>query len=70
MPDLTAARARLRFGLLNFVLMGAALVSLVVGYWLLSKGSTTAAPFLLVLGYCVLFPLGLALSPKAPNPGE
>jgi hypothetical protein len=70
MPDPTAARARLRFGPLNFALLGAALVSLVVGYWLLSKGSTTTAPFLLVLGYCVLFPLGLALSPKASSAGE
>jgi len=32
-----------------------------VGYALLAGGSTTVAPFLLVLGYCVLFPLGLAL---------
>jgi hypothetical protein len=34
---------------------------LAVGYVLLAKGSTTLAPVLLVLGYCVLFPLGLAL---------
>jgi len=43
------------------VLLGAAVVSLALGYWLLSKGSTTLAPVLLVLGYCVLFPVGLAL---------
>jgi len=41
--------------------LGGALVSLALGYWLLSKGSTTLAPVLLVLGYCVLFPVGLAL---------
>jgi hypothetical protein len=35
--------------------------ALVVGYVLLAGGSTTLAPILLVLGYCVLFPLGLAL---------
>ena len=34
---------------------------LAVGYLLLSKGETTLAPILLVAGYCVLFPLGLAL---------
>jgi hypothetical protein len=34
---------------------------LALGYYLLSKGSTTAAPILLVLGYCVFVPLGLAL---------
>lgn len=36
-------------------------MSLAVGYWLLSRGDTTLAPVLLVLGYCVLFPVGLAL---------
>jgi len=36
-------------------------LSLAVGYWLLSRGDTTLAPVLLVLGYCVLFPVGLAL---------
>ena len=70
MPDLTPARARLRFGPLNFALLAAAVACLVVGYVMLSKGSTGAAPVLLVLGYCVLFPLGLALSPKAATPGE
>jgi hypothetical protein len=34
---------------------------LVAGYWLLAQGSTTAAPVLLVLGYCVLLPLGVIL---------
>ncbi|HXF96046.1 MAG TPA: hypothetical protein VNI61_08065 [Gemmatimonadales bacterium] len=38
-----------------------ALASLTAGYWLLAQGSTTAAPILLVLGYCVFFPVGLAL---------
>ena len=70
MPDQSPTRARLRFGALNYALLAAAVGSLVVGYALLSKGSTAAAPFLLVLGYCVLFPLGLALSPKTPVPGE
>ncbi|MGH7530301.1 MAG: hypothetical protein ACREMN_07950 [Gemmatimonadales bacterium] len=55
------ARSRLRFGPRNYVLLGAALVSLAAGYLLLSQGSTTLAPVLLVLGYCVLFPVGLAV---------
>lgn len=55
------ARSRLRFGARNYILLGAAVVSLAVGYWLLSRGSTTLAPVLLVLGYCVLFPVGLAV---------
>jgi hypothetical protein len=36
-------------------------MALGAGYALLAGGSTTVAPILLVLGYCVLFPLGLAL---------
>jgi hypothetical protein len=61
MPEQIVARSRLRFGPRNYAFLGAAIVSLVVGYWLLSKGSTTLAPILLVLGYCVFFPVGLAL---------
>jgi hypothetical protein len=61
MADQTLARARLRFGPKNYILLGAGLASLALGYWLLSKGSTTLAPVLLVLGYCVLVPVGLAL---------
>ena len=37
-----------------------AVASVALGYVLLSLGSTTAAPLLLVLGYCILFPIGLA----------
>src|SRR5438034_11603726 len=67
MPDQTLARSRLRFGPKNYIILGGALVSLAVGYWLLSKGSTTLAPVLLVLGYCVLFPVGLpSCSPALP----
>lgn len=49
------------FGLgpLNFLLLGAAAVSIVGGYALLDRGSVTAAPLLLVLGYVVLIPAGL-----------
>jgi hypothetical protein len=61
MPDLSLARARLRFGPRNFAFLGAAVVCVTVGYFLLARGSTTAAPILLVLGYCVFFPVGLAL---------
>lgn len=52
--------ARLRFGPQNWVLLGSAVASVALGYVLLSMGSTTAAPLLLVLGYCILFPIGLA----------
>jgi hypothetical protein len=51
----------LRFGPRNFLFLAAGVVSLAVGYWLLARGSTGVAPALLVLGYCVFFPVGLAL---------
>lgn len=45
----------------NWTLLGAALVVIVVGYVLLDRGSVTAAPMLLTLGYVVLIPGGLLL---------
>lgn len=61
MSNRAGSPARLRFGPRNVLLLGAAVTALGVGYVLLAGGSTTLAPMLLVLGYCVLFPLGLAL---------
>ena len=61
MTERVGSPARLQFQLRNVVLLSAAVVSLGLGYWLLAGGDTTVAPLLLVLGYCVLFPLGLAL---------
>lgn len=52
---------QLRFGVLNWGLLAAAIISIVVGFVLLSGGSTVAAPLLLVLGYVVLMPLGIIL---------
>jgi hypothetical protein len=57
----SSSPARLHFRGRNFVLLGGALAAVGVGYLLLAGGDTTVAPVLLVLGYCVLFPLGLAL---------
>ncbi len=51
----------LQFSHVNLVLGGAGVVALLVGYWLLSQGSVTLAPLLLVLGYVVLLPLALIL---------
>ena len=52
---------QLRFGRRNVVLIAAAVVSLIAGYAWLDAGGTTGAAALRVLGYCVLFPLGIAL---------
>ena len=40
-------------------ILGAAMLSIVIGYILLGRGSISAAPALLVLGYCILVPLAL-----------
>jgi uncharacterized membrane protein HdeD (DUF308 family) len=61
MPDHSLARSRLHFGPRNWLFLAAGVVALAAGYVLLARGSTTAAPILLVLGYCVFFPVGLAL---------
>jgi hypothetical protein len=53
--------ARLQFGVVNAALFAGAAVALGAGYLLLARGSTTAAPILLVVGYCVLLPLGFIL---------
>lgn len=53
------AEGELRFSLWNWALLLAGIVSIIVGYALLSAGSTVAAPLLLVLGYVVLIPLGI-----------
>jgi len=57
----SSPESRLRFGPINLALFGGATLALVAGYALLAHGSTTAAPLLLVVAYCVLLPLGLIL---------
>lgn len=61
MSENSESTAQLKFGRTNVVLLGAAMVCLAGGYLLLARGSTFVAPILLVLGYCVFFPLGLVL---------
>ncbi|HJU86982.1 MAG TPA: hypothetical protein VJ788_06410 [Gemmatimonadota bacterium] len=53
------ARPTLSFSRTNAIWLGAAAVSIAIGYFLLAGGSETIAPILLVLGYCVLLPIGI-----------
>lgn len=62
--------ADLSFGPRNYAVLGAALAAILIGFVLLGRGSITAAPVLLVLGYCVLVPYGLATGRKATPSGE
>jgi len=53
--------SRLVLGKLNYALLAAAVVSIVLGFLLLARRETSLAPALLVLGYCVLIPAALLL---------
>ncbi len=52
------SRDTLAFSAKNYWVFGAAFASIIVGYVMLTKGSITLAPILLVAGYCVLMPIG------------
>ena len=49
----------------NFYIIGAGILTIIVGYIALAEGSVegflplVAAPIILVIGYCVLIPLGI-----------
>lgn len=45
----------------NVILISAGLAAVALGYVLLSQGDVTAAPLLLVTGYCILIPLAFIL---------
>jgi hypothetical protein len=53
------ATPTLSFSRVNGILLGSAAASIGLGYLLLARGSMTLAPVLLVLGYCVLLPIGI-----------
>lgn len=56
-----ASQPRLPLGRRNWMVIGAGLVAILAGFFALSRGSITLAPFLLVAGYCVLIPVGILL---------
>jgi hypothetical protein len=45
----------------NLVILAAAVLVLLAGYLTLAAGHASAAAVLLVIGYCILFPVGIAL---------
>ncbi len=54
-----ADRGAIRFTRVNAIFLTAGVAALAAGYMLLARGSTVAAPLLLVLGYTVLIPIGI-----------
>ncbi len=57
----------LGFGPVNAGLFGLGLVMIAAGYVLLDRGSVSAAPILLVLGYAVLVPVALLFGLRRPR---
>ena len=55
------SKASLQFSRINLAFAAGAFVTIALGYWLLSIGSITLAPILLVLGYVFLVPLAIIL---------
>ena len=60
-PSDSTTRGRLPLTPRSLLLIGAALACIVAGYVVLSAGHASAAAVLLVLGYCVLLPLGIVI---------
>lgn len=59
--DTKGATRRGLLGPRNIAVLAAATGCLIVGYLVLQAGSPSLAAVLLVVGYCVLFPLAIAL---------
>jgi hypothetical protein len=71
-PKAQQARQRPRQGSIilgqrNVLLLVAGVVVIALGYILLGRGSITAAPVLLVVGYCIMIPLSIILWVKKPE---
>jgi hypothetical protein len=58
------------WGRVNSLLLGLGIAVLVAGYMALSRGSTTLAPILLVLGYLGLIPASILWRGRRASSGE
>ena len=47
------------YGKNNYIIFGIAVLVILAGFFLLSQGSITLAPILLVIGYLVIIPIAL-----------
>jgi xanthine/uracil permease len=57
------------FGRRNYIILAIGVFLIVVGFLLLASGDITISPVLLVIGYCVVIPLGI-LIPKDKGEGS
>jgi len=66
----STAKEALPFSSTNYLLFGIGLLVIIIGYILLSIGpwnsfySLTAAPILLVIGYCIVIPIAILYHKK------
>ena len=60
-PKTKTLRPNIRMQPKNWVLLIIGLATILIGYVLLSSGSITLAPLLLVAGYCVIIPIGILI---------
>jgi len=60
----------------NYVLLGAGILVLIIGYFLMSQGpwdnplSLTIAPIVLLIAYVIIFPLSIMYKKKSNNSGS
>jgi hypothetical protein len=57
----------LLLGRRNVYMLMSGIAVILLGYFLLGRGSISAAPLLLVLGYCVIIPLSIILWIRQPG---
>jgi hypothetical protein len=69
-PKRERREGSLAMGSRNALMLFAGIVIIAIGYFLLGRGSITAAPLLLVLGYCVVVPLSIILWVKRSTKGN
>jgi hypothetical protein len=58
------------WGTLTSLLLALGVAIIATGYVILSRGSVTLSPILLVLGYCVLIPASLLIRGRKSASGE
>jgi hypothetical protein len=69
-PKRERREGSLAMGSRNVLMLFGGIVIIMMGYFLLSRGSITAAPALLVIGYCVVVPLSIILWVKRSEDGQ
>ncbi|TES91782.1 MAG: hypothetical protein E3J87_07025 [Candidatus Cloacimonadota bacterium] len=61
MKKTTVTEEIVSFNKKNYSLFAAGIISIILGFLSLSKGSITLAPILLVLGYVILIPISIII---------